>query len=76
MKRMPFLALAAAYIFAAPALAHDFIAGDLSVIHPWIAEPLLNAVTVLVIACPHALGLATPVSIVTGIGRGLRRHRQ
>jgi Cu+-exporting ATPase len=37
---------------------------------PKFVHALVNSVAVLIIACPCALGLATPVSLVTGIGRG------
>jgi len=39
---------------------------------PPLAWALMNSVAVLIIACPCALGLATPMSIMVGIGRGAK----
>ena len=39
---------------------------------PRFAHALLAAVAVLIVACPCALGLATPMSIMVGVGRGAR----
>ncbi len=58
---VPVVVLCAAATFAAWAAAGP---------EPRMAHALVNAVAVLIIACPCALGLATPMSIMVGTGRG------
>jgi Cu+-exporting ATPase len=50
--------------------ALTFAAWLLSGPEPRVAHALVNAVSVLIIACPCALGLATPMAIMVGTGRG------
>ena len=58
---VPAVVAAAAVTFAVWAVAGP---------EPRLAHALVNAVAVLIIACPCALGLATPMSIMVAVGRG------
>jgi Cu+-exporting ATPase len=49
-----------------------FVVWTLAGPEPRFGHALLNGIAVLIIACPCALGLATPMSIMVGTGRGAR----
>ncbi|MDQ6984157.1 MAG: heavy metal translocating P-type ATPase, partial [Ghiorsea sp.] len=53
-------------VIAAIAFAAWYVVGP----EPKLAHAMISAVAVLIIACPCALGLATPISIMVGTGRG------
>jgi len=62
---VPVILLLAALTFAA-----WFVLGDSSVLANRIEHALLPAIAVIVVACPCALGLATPTALMVGMGKG------
>ena len=63
---VPLVLVVAALTFIGWAIAGSLVAG---LANPWIVA-IVAGVTVLVVACPCALGLATPTAIMVGTGRG------
>ena len=63
--------VSAYFVFAVLVVAAvTFVVWALVGPEPRMAFAIVNAVSVLIIACPCALGLATPMSIMVGVGRG------
>ena len=60
------VANAAAPFAASPGVAGWALAGP----EPRLAHALVSAVAVLIIACPCALGVATPAALMVGVGKG------
>src|SRR5690606_4228748 len=75
LSRAPVQRLAddvAAYLVPAVVVvaAVTFVVWALFAPPPALAYALINAIAVLIIACPRALGLATPMSIMVAAGKG------
>jgi Cu+-exporting ATPase len=72
---VPVVLVIAALTFTGWAIAGNVIAGGMAAsgmagaTNPWIV-PIVAGVAVLVVACPCALGLATPTAIMVGTGKG------
>ena len=65
--------VAGVFVPAIVAIALATFAGWIFIGHRSVADALVVAVAVLVVACPCALGLATPTAIVAGVGSAARR---
>ncbi len=65
--------IAGVFVPAIIAIALATFAGWIFIGHRSVADALVVAVAVLVVACPCALGLATPTAIVAGVGSAARR---